>query len=189
MKKPTLFEGLSVALIASISATLLYTALGSFLPVDAVIKLLIALISLGYLSYLLSRSRKRTGRVILVTGWSLAAIAIWLLSPSLALYGLTHLVLIWLGRALYHYNSLISALADLGLDAVAAAAAALAAYQTGSLFITTWCFFLIQALFIYIPPKLFRKQAPPVGNLLYEDRFQQAHRAAEAALQKLSLIK
>ena len=189
MKQPTFFEGVSVALVASIAATVLFTALGSILPVEAVIKLLIALISLGYISYLLSRSRERLGRVTLIAGWSVAAAAIWLLTPSLALYGLTHLLLMWLVRALYHYNSLLSALADLGLNAVAVAAATWAAYQTESLFITTWCFFLTQALFVYIPPRLFRKERSPAASIVNEDHFQQAHRAAEAALQKLSAIK
>ena len=189
MKQPTFFEGVSVALVASIAATVLFTALGSILPVEAVIKLLIALFSLGYISYLLSRSRERLGRVTLIAGWSAAAAAIWLFTPSLALYGLTHLLLMWLVRALYHYNSLLSALADLGLNAVAVAAATWAAYQTESLFITTWCFFLTQALFVYIPPRLFRKERSPAASIVNEDHFQQAHRAAEAALQKLSIIK
>lgn len=189
MKQPTYYEGISVALVASITATVLFTALGSFLPVETVIKLLIALISLGYISYLLSRSHERPGRVTLIASWFLTTAAIWLLTPSLALYGLTHLFLIWLVRSLYHYNCLLSSLADLGLNAFAAATAAWAAYQTGSLFITTWCFFLTQALFIYIPPKLFRKERSPDAGILNEDRFLQAHRTAETALQKLSLIK
>lgn len=186
MKQPTLFEGVSVALIASIGATVLFTALGAILPVEAVVKLLIALFSLGYISYLLSRSRECLGRVTLVAGWSLVAAVIWLFSPSLAIYGLTHLVMIWLVRALYYYNSLLSALADLGLNAIAVAAAAWAAYQTESLLITTWCFFLAQALFVYIPPRLFRKEARAAGSSINEDLFQQSHRAAETALQKLS---
>lgn len=189
MKQPTFIEGVSIALIASIAATVLFTALISILPLESVIKLLIALFSLGYISYLLSRSQERLGRVTLIFSWSLIAAAIWFFAPSLALYGLVHLGLIWLIRALYHYNSLLSALADLGLNAVALAAAAWAAFQTESLFITTWCFFLIQALFVYIPSKLFRKKAIPAGIVVNEDRFQQAHHAAESALHKLSGIK
>jgi len=189
MKQPTLFEGISVALVASIAATVLYTVLGAIFPVETVIKLLVAIVSFSYISYLLSRSRERLGRITLVAGWSVAATAIWLLTPSLTLYGLTHLFLIWLARSLYHYNSLLPALADLGINAVAVAAAAWAAYQTGSLFITIWCFFLTQALFIYIPPRLFQKERSPAAGIVNDDRFQQAHRAAEAALQKLSIFK
>ncbi len=188
MKQPTFFEGISIALAASITATALFTVLISFFSMESVIKLLIALLSLGYISYLLSRSRERLGRATLIGSWLLVTTAIWFLTPSLALYGLTHLGLIWIVRALYHYSSLLSALADLGLNAVALAAATWAASQTDSLFITTWCFFLIQALFVYIPPKLFRKTATPAGIDNYDDRFQQAHHAAEAALHKLSTI-
>ncbi len=188
MKKPTFFEGVSIALVASITATVLFTVLGSILPLEAVIKLLIALFSLGYISYLLHRSSKRLGRVTLVAGWLIATATIWLITPSLALYGLTHLVLIWLVRALYHYHSLLSALADLGLNAVAAVTATWAAYQTGSLLITTWCFFLTQALFVYIPPRLFRNERSPLASTGNQEHFQQAHHAAEAALHKLSTI-
>lgn len=189
MKQPTFIEGVSVALIAGISATVLFTALISILPMESVIKLLIALFSLGYISYLLSRSQERLGRVSLISGWSLIAAAIWVFAPSLALYGLVHLGLIWLVRSLYHYSSLLSALADLGLNAIALAAATWAALQTESLFITAWCFFLTQALFVYIPPKLFRNKPAPAGIGVNEDRFQQAHRAAETALHQLSSIK
>jgi len=187
MKQPTFVEGVYVALLASISASVLFDAMISILPGVSVIKLLIALLSLSYLSYLLSRSQPRLGRVTLIVSWSLAAAANWLFAPSLVFYGLVHLGLIWLARALYRYRSVLSALADLGLNAAALAAGVWAAYQSESLFITSWCFFLIQALFVYIPTRLPGRKASPAGVTVNDQRFQQAHRAAEMALQKLSI--
>jgi hypothetical protein len=189
MKHPTFFEGVAVALAASLVGGVSYTALTSVFASGWVLRLLIVGISLAYVLYLLGRSRERVGRMTALAAWAVAALAIWLMEPPLLPYLLVHLSAIWLIRSLYFYSSVLSALADLGLTALSLAAAIWAATQSGSLLVSIWCFFLVQALFVFIPTRLNRKSEEKQTDRASEDRFQGAHRAAEAALRKLSSIR
>ena len=83
---------------------------------------------------------------------------------------------------------------EYGTDSVemhedALAAGIWAATQTGSLFLSLWCFFLVQALFVAIPVNMNRKTAPGSSQRDPEDRFQHAHRVAESALRRLSSLR
>ncbi|MEA3290863.1 MAG: hypothetical protein U9Q71_00905 [Pseudomonadota bacterium] len=147
------------------------------------------LAGLVYLLYLLSRSRERVGRVTVLAAWGVAAGVIWFLAPSPALYLLLHIGLIWLVRSLYFYSSVLSVLADLGLNGLSLAMAVWAALQSGSVFLSLWSFFLVQALFVAIPPRLGPKAGERRPERDEEDRFQHAHRAAETALRKISSIR
>lgn len=187
MKRPSFLEGAAVALIISLAGSILFTALAPALGSGLVLRWLIAAIGLGYVLYLLRRSPERVGRITVVVGWVLAAAAIWWLQPSLLGYVALHIGLLWLVRALYFFSSLLPALADLGLSGLGLAAAVWASIHTGSLLLSLWCFFLLQALFVGIPSNL-RKRAGAAPDVEHDDRFQQAHRAAEAALRRFSSI-
>jgi len=189
MKQPTFFEGVAVALAASLLGSALYNVFSSAFPADAVLRLLIAGIGLAYVLYLLSRSRERVGRVTVVAGWTLVTGVIWFIDPPLLPYVLVQLGFIWLTRSLYFYSSVLPALADLGLNGLGLSSAIWAAGQTGSVFLSLWCFFLVQALFVAIPTRLGRRNKRTPAGPEHEDRFQHAHRTAEAAVRKLSSIR
>jgi hypothetical protein len=185
MKRPGFFEGVGVALAASVVGGVLFGALATVMAGGLVLRGLIAGIALLYLLYLLARSGEPVGRITTVAAWIVAEAGIWLLGLGLPHYLLAHLGLIWLVRSLYFHASLLSALADLALVLFGFAAAVWAAVETGSPFLGLWCFFLVQALFVAIPQRLpprSAKAATPDAA----DRFQHAHRAAEAAITKLS---
>ena len=110
----------------------------------------------------------------------------WFASPPLLLYLLIHLGAIWLTRSLYFYSGVLPALADLALTGLGLAAATWAVTRTGSVFLGTWCFFLTQALFVSIPDTMRRKPGASGFGHTRADRFQHAHRMAEAAVRKLS---
>ena len=189
MSKPTFLEGVAVALAASVGGSILLAILGTALSGVSVVRLLVAGIGLVYVLYLLSRSRERVGRVTVIAVWSLAAGALWFMAPSLILYIMAHIGLIWLIRSLYFYSSVLSALADLGLSGLGLAAAIWAMVNTGSVFLAIWCFFLTQALFVAIPARLSGRKTTPQTGTESDDRFQRAYSAAEAALRKLSTVR
>ena len=68
------------------------------------------------------------------------------------------------------------------------AAAVWAARQSGSFALSLWCFFLVQALYAAIPAR-FPGEGGSTADAVPEDRFQRAHRAAEAALRSLHSIR
>lgn len=186
MKRPTFLEGVGIALAASLAGSILFSALSPVMPDLALLKLLIAGLGLAYSLYLFRRSRERLGRLVTITIWLICATLIWLLNPPLTLYLALHIGLIWLIRSLYFYSSPMAALADLGLSGLGLAAAIWAALNTGSLLLSIWCFFLLQALFSTIPANLKKTIPDDRSPGQPTDRFQQAEQAAEAALRRLT---
>jgi hypothetical protein len=188
MKRPGFMEGVALALGVSVLASVLFTVLGPVFGSAAILRLLIAASSLAYISYLLSRSQERVGRVTTLAAWTVLAFALWWLEPPLLLYVLGHAGFIWLIRSLYFHAGVLSALADLGLNGLALTAAVWATLQAGSLFLSLWCFFLVQALFTGIPKRIGRTPQDRQPDPDDEDRFQHAHRVAEGALRRITSV-
>jgi len=186
MKTATFFEGIFVALIISfISSALLFT-LSSLFPANIIIRGLISGISFAYILYLLSRSNERLGRIIVVSVLLISMTTMWFAWPPITFFIFGHMIIIWLVRSLYFYSSLASSLSDLTLNGFSILLAFVVAGHTDSLFLTLWCFFLMQALFVLIPktiPKPKSEHSISVGN---EEDFQQSYRAAQVAIQQLS---
>jgi len=97
-----------------------------------------------------------------------------------------HMIIVWLVRSLYFYSSLVSALADLALNGSSLLIAFAVASHTDSLFLTLWCFFLMQALFVLIPKSIANPKASSSSTPNNEDDFQHSFQAAQAAIQQLS---
>jgi len=187
MKRPTFIEGVVFAIAVSIVGSVLLPVLSWALPTATVLRLLIAGIGFSYVIYLLSRSSDRIGRVTTIGTWLVAALAAWIFAPSIVLYALLHLALVWLIRSLYYYSSALSALLDLGLSGFSLTTALWVASWTGSFFLTLWCFFLMQALFTAIPSNWKPGTASRSRSDDDSDRFELAYRAAQSAVRKLSL--
>lgn len=185
MKKVTFFEGVIVALISSFLGSVGYFVLSSMFSDSFIIRLLISGFTFGYVLYLLSRSKEHIGRLTVMVIWSAITVATWVLWPTITLFVLIHLITIWLVRSMYFYSSLFAAFADLGLNGLSVATAFWAASYTGSLFLTIWCFFLTQALFVAIPTNI-KQLVSGRSTSDGSDEFQRAYRDAEAAARKLS---
>ena len=82
------------------------------------------------------------------------SVAIWLIEPPLLHYALIHLTSLWLIRSLYFHASILSTLLDFGVIALGLAVALWALIHSGSLLLSLWCFFLVQAVFVAIPGRI-----------------------------------
>lgn len=184
MKTVTFWEGVVIALLASVFSIMGYYALTFFCPDDFAVRLLISGLAFAYSLYLLNRSQKSVGRILLMLAWFVILVTLWLFYPSLTLFLLVHVLAIWLVRCLYFYGSLFASLADLGLATLSVASAFWALHHTNSLFLTVWCFFLVQALFVYIPTGKKRPNADRASTT--ETDFKRAYQTAETAIRKLS---
>ncbi len=188
MKRPGFFQGVGVALLAALLGEVVFVALRPMLGSLTTLHLVIATASFAYIIYLLRHSGERLGRFTTLVGWLfVTAVTAWM-SPPLMLYVLIHVGMIWLVRALYFYSSLLPALADLGLNALAVAAVVWASVQSGSLALSLWCFFLVQALFVMIPKNIGQTSSPRSEADSEADPFEQARHSAQAALRKLSSV-
>ena len=185
VQRPLFFHGVLVAAVLGFFASAAFATLTPFVGLGAVVRLVIPALGIAYLLYLFSRSPERVGRVITITLWSALAIVTWWLAPPLPLYVLIHVGAVWLVRSLYFYTGFIPALMDLGLSALSVSAAVWAITRSGSVFLATWCFFLVQALFVTIPPTIKSKDRAERNTAVDNGNFERAKRQADKALHQL----
>lgn len=183
-RMPSLGAGLGAALVLSTCGAALLAATTPLLGPATALRAVIALLGLAYVLYAVGRSGERVGRVTTIVGWIVIASAAWLAGLPLAGFVLVHLGLVWLVRSLYYYSGLLPALADLGLAALGAAFAVWAAQRSESAWLVLWCFFLVQAFHVLIPSSLTQRGGASPATT--DDAFARAHRAAEAAVRRLS---
>ncbi len=185
MKRPSFMHGVLVAAVLGFFASAVVATLTPFVGLGAVLRLVIPALGLAYLLYLLNRSKERVGRVTTLSLWAALAAITWWAAPPLPLYLLIHVGAIWLVRSLYFYSGVMPALMDLGLGAFSISATVWAITRSGSVFLATWCFFLVQALFVAIPPAVQRKTKPEQNTAADNESFERSKRQADAALRQL----
>jgi hypothetical protein len=181
--KPSLGAGLLVAFVLSASGAAVLAATAPWLGGATALRTVIAALGFAYTLYMIARSGERVGRITTVVCWLAVAGGAWVIGLPLGAYVLVHIGLVWLVRSLYHYSGVLSALADLGIAVLGAAFAVWAAQRSGGgTWLALWCFFLVQAFHVFIPATLTSAKPTPVDD----DSFASAHRAAEAAVRRLS---
>lgn len=185
MKRPTFFHGVIVAAVLGFFASAIVATLTPFVGLAAVIRMVIPALGLSYLLYLFSRSEERVGRVTTLSLWSALATVTWWIAPPLPLYLLIHVGAIWLVRSLYFYSGVLPALMDLGVSTLSISATVWAISRSGSVFLATWCFFLVQALFVAIPPAIKSAQKAQRNTAVDNENFERAKRNADQALRQL----
>ena len=185
MKRPTFFHGVIVAAVLGFFASAIVATLTPFVGLAAVIRMVIPALGLSYLLYLFSRSEERVGRVTTLSLWSALAAVTWWIAPPLPLYLLIHVGAIWLVRSLYFYSGVLPALMDLGVSTLSISATVWAISRSGSVFLATWCFFLVQALFVAIPPAIKSAKKSQRNTAADNENFERAKRNADQALRQL----
>ena len=185
MKRPSFFQGVIVAAVLGFFASAVVATLTPFVGLGTVIRLVIPALGLAYLLYLFGRSKERVGRVTTLFLWAVLAAVTWWMAPPLPLYLLIHVGAIWLVRSLYFYSGVVPALMDLGISAFSVSATAWAISRSGSVFLATWCFFLVQALFVAIPPRIKRVNKYRRDTPAESQPFETARRQADQALRQL----
>lgn len=178
------FRGVFVAAILALAATLAVSGLALLASAPGVIRLVVPAICGAYIVLFLRGQRIKTGRIVTVIAWLSFSVAAWWGVASLPFYLLLHAGAIWLVRCLYAYSSLLPALADFVLTAFSAAAFSWALARSGSVFLATWCFFLLQALWTCIPTKTGKYHL--AEKAVTPNRFESAKRRADAAIRQLA---
>ena len=188
MNRPSFWREVGVALALSSVGAIVFHAMVALTGSAAALHLIIATIGLVYAVLLLRGLRARAGRLLAVAAWLALDAALFVLDPPLLLWLLAQTFAIWLLRYWCCYGSVVAALADGALNLFALAAAMVGAAHSRSLFLALWSFFLVQALFVLIPETLRPRIVAEIHDRSRddEDRFDQAHRSADAALRRLT---
>lgn len=180
-RAPGLVDGIAVALTAAL-ATAVALPLGiSLLPVDLALRGLIALLSAGYVLYLLLRRRALAGAPTALAAWLIGALLIGALSASVGAALVAHLLLVWALRAALYHTRPLGMLADLGLCGTSLLLALWTVQRTHSLSAGVWCLLLCQVAFMWLPGVRGVQAAAAPGR-----GFEQAARAATHALRVLT---
>lgn len=185
MKRHSFPHGVCFAAVLALLASIATTVLTPIVSAVVLYKLLVPALSLAYIVYFLARSPEKVGRVTTLALWTAVSAGAWIVAPPLSLYIALHVGAVWLIRSIYAYSSIVSALLDLGLNAAAVSSMYWAAVHSGSIFLAIWCFFLVQALFVTIPPEVIRQASGKAATDPEIEQFERARRRADAALRQL----
>ncbi|MGB0132822.1 hypothetical protein [Dokdonella sp.] len=184
MNRPGFWREVGIALALSIGGGLAWSALSWIMSPAAALRWVIAAVGIVYAVLQLRGLHARAGRMVVVGAWLLLGIALFALNPPLHEWLLAQAAAIWVLRCWSCWKSFFTAVADGVLGLFAVAASVIVIHTTHSVFLALWSFFLVQALFVFIPDSL--RTAPRTSTADNEDRFDRARRSAEAALQRLA---
>ena len=183
MSRPSFAQGVIIAAIAAFVVASLVAVLLPFIGVGSVVRLMIPAVAFAYIVYLVVSSGERIGNITTLSLWSALAAITWWIAPPLPYYVLIHVAGIWLVRSLYFYSGVFPALLDLALSVLGIAGFVWAISRTGSVFLATWTFFLVQAVFAAIPRTIRQSSQPDAVD---NRAFDRARKQAEAALTELA---
>ena len=185
MKKPSLIEGVGVAvLLAFATAVLCSFTFFFFFGGGAV--LVPVILSYVYVLYLLTKRGPAPGRTSLAIAAFSVLAGITVVGSSALMLLLVCIAVIWTVRTLLYARSITSAALHAGLCILGFAAGEWAFWSTQSVTVAVWSFFLMQALFVFIPSR-FSKDAARArfANAVDRSEFEVARHAAEEALERL----
>ena len=185
MKQPGFIQGVIVAAALALTGAIAFAGLSVVASGAAALKIVTVALGGIYIVYLLVCSNEHTGRITIFMAWGVVTTTTWLLTTDLSMTLITQSVLISIVRTLFHHTRMLGGLLDFVLSAFALSTAVWAIGHSGSMLLTVWCFFLVQALSVYIPESLTNKeQQPPPENSVGEDKFGRAFRTAETAIRR-----
>lgn len=180
-----LLGGVAFAALLALAGTIGYAGLTTLVGPRVALGCLVAALGGAYVLHLLGRSEDRVGRIAVFAAWLAITLGVALFVPGLAAALITQTLAISLVRTLYHHGAVLAGLADLVLSAFALSAAVWAGAETGSVFLSTWSFFLVQALHIAIPARFSRVREGGESDGAV-DSFSRAARAADAAIRRIA---
>jgi hypothetical protein len=184
MKTLSFWPAVALALAISVLGWVLHSVIGGFVDIGVSLRVVVLVAAMLQVLALLATHPQRSGRVVAAgAGLALSGLLV-LVDPALPVWLVAQTGFIWLLRSLQRYDSLLTASADALLSGFALSAAIATAMHTRSLFLSLWCYFLVQALAAFLPRRL-PAAAPPTAACVND--FEASFRTAEAALRRLSL--
>ena len=153
MKRPSLLQGIIVAVLLSLAAPAVHHLVDLLVPRMLALKLVIAALTTAYVFYLLRLHHARIGNFVLGIGTALILIAALLWGMATSTLVFVSITLIWIVRSLIAYSSVFMSILDGALCFLGLGVAVWAYGATGSAFWAIWCFFLSQSLFALGSPR------------------------------------
>lgn len=184
MKTLSFWPAVALALVVSVLGWVLHSVIGGFIGMAVSLRVVVLMAAMLQVLALLATHPQRSGRVVAAGAWLALSGLLVLVDPALSVWLVAQTGFIWLLRSLQRYDSLLTAAADALLSGFALSTAIATAMHTRSLFLSLWCYFLVQALAAFLPRRLPASVPPAAAG---GNDFDTSFRNAEAALRRLSL--
>ena len=189
MKRPTILAGIAFAFGVAVFAMPAWWGLRVALPAALAFRVVTLSGYLAYCAYLLRTAQTRVGALSLAAANLVMGLGLAFLPISTPTVVGALALLVSLNRSLLFQRSLVA----MALDGVTSVAGLVfAGYlfnQTASVPAALWSFFLVQSVFVVIPPRLPEESGMPsrveAGGA---DAFVHGQRQAEAALERIVQI-
>ncbi len=181
MKRFSFAANVMAALVLSTLGVVVSTTLQPWIGKDDAGRLMVLVLSLGYLVFLLHQCRPRYGLSIVASGWVVCALALLLFNPPLLVWMLVLAGALWLLRSALRYQRLFRMALDGALNLFAAGCAFNVLLFTHSLWLSLWSYFLALAFTAAIPART----TSQIADQSAPDAYEQARSSAESALRRL----
>jgi len=181
----TFTRGVLMALGFAFLSSVAFNVIGPGITFQTLVFLLVPILSFVYLLSIGKYRHRKSGWASCLVLWCVFTILLWALSAYLIDFVLLHAMALSALRSMFFHKNILSVLMDFALTVLAVCTSIWAVSYTGSIFLSVWCFFLVQAAFVAIPiwASLKSVNTKPSSN---SQAFDVAHRKAEEALQKMS---
>lgn len=186
MKRPTILAGIAFAFVVAVFALPAWWDLRVALPAAMAFRIVVLSGYLAYCAYLLRTAQTRVGALSLAAANLVIGLGIAFLPITTPTVAGALAIMVSLNRSLLFQRSLVA----MALDGVTSVAGLVfAGYllnQTGSVAAALWSYFLVQSVFVVIPPRFPKDSGPlPQDTAAGADSFVHGQRQAEAALERI----
>ncbi len=189
MKRPTILAGIAFAFVVAVFAAPAWWGLRVAVPAAIAFRVVTLGGYLAYCVYLLRTAKTRVGALSLavanlVVGLGLAFLPITITAVVGALA-----ILVSVNRSLLFQRSLVATAFDGVTSVTGLVFAGYLFNQTGSMPTALWSFFLVQSVFVVIPPRFPKESGlPSETETKRVDPFVHGQRQAEAAMERIVQI-
>lgn len=185
IKHATIVEGVFVAAGLAVATVPLGMVARVVASPSGAAKLTAIALMAAYTWYLFSLRAHRVGRLTVVGLLSLALMVLLAAPLSAGEFLICCVVALWGTRVLLLYRGILLSLADGGLVLLGIAAAQWGYGASYSFAVATWCFFLVQSLFVLLKRGDARNREECTSAV---SEFDRAHEAAQEALRAMIAV-
>lgn len=175
------WKGVLLAAGLSMAGLLGLLMLSWLVGVGLTLKFLMAGLTLIYILALVGLHRVGAGKLLVLVSWLSLTVVLMIFNPGLLMWLVCYTALIWGMRACVVVRGAWAVVLDGALSSAAFLAALASWYHTHSIAWSLWAYFLVQAMHPWL---VSGRRALPHAEPAIAD-FEQASRAAEAALARL----
>ena len=181
MKLTGFVANVMLALVLSLLGASLFMVFSVWLASWMALLVVFSVLAGSYLFWLLYSHRSRRGVTLVLLGWVGTGGLLLLIGSGALLALLSYSGLLWFTRSCLRYRQPLLALVDAGISLAAVALSIWVAQHTHSFALACWAYFLTQSMVFFVPGNraVTDRESQPA------DRFSQARRDAELALERL----